>query len=81
MTADLPNPEAPEAPELPGAPEAPTTSGTSGAAEPGATPLRSAAWFGHGPVGGHLRAFSHRSRLSQLGYEAQEYEGDRKSVV
>lgn len=37
--------------------------------------LRSAAWFGHGPVGGHLRAFSHRTRLAQLGYEASEYEG------
>jgi dihydroxy-acid dehydratase len=40
-----------------------------------AQPLRSAAWFGQGPTGGHLRAFSHRSRLSQLGYEPAEYEG------
>jgi dihydroxy-acid dehydratase len=38
-------------------------------------PLRSAAWFGEGPTGGHLRAFSHRSRLAQLGYEPAEYEG------
>ena len=37
--------------------------------------LRSAAWFGEGPTGGHMRAFSHRSRLSQLGYEPSEYEG------
>ena len=37
--------------------------------------LRSAAWFGEGPTGGHLRAFSHRSRLAQLGYEPSEYEG------
>ena len=38
-------------------------------------PLRSAAWFGEGATGGHLRAFSHRSRLAQLGYEPGEYEG------
>ncbi|WP_034269862.1 IlvD/Edd family dehydratase [Actinospica robiniae] len=38
-------------------------------------PLRSAGWFGEGATGGHLRAFSHRSRLAQLGYEASEYEG------
>ena len=37
--------------------------------------FRSAAWFGEGPTGGHMRAFSHRSRLSQLGYEPSEYEG------
>ena len=37
--------------------------------------LRSAAWFGEGPTGGHMRAFSHRSRLAQLGYEPSEYEG------
>jgi len=36
---------------------------------------RSTAWFGEGPTGGHLRAFSHRSRLAQLGYEPSEYEG------
>jgi dihydroxy-acid dehydratase len=38
-------------------------------------PLRSSAWFGEGPTGGHMRAFSHRSRLAQLGYEPREYEG------
>ena len=59
MTAGRPDPETPAAPD-------------AGTPPP---PLRSAAWFGQGPVGGHLRAFSHRSRLSQLGYEAQEYEG------
>ena len=37
--------------------------------------LRSSAWFGEGPTGGHMRAFSHRSRLAQLGYEPSEYEG------
>ena len=37
--------------------------------------LRSAAWFGEGATGGHMRAFSHRSRLAQLGYEPSEYEG------
>jgi dihydroxy-acid dehydratase len=37
--------------------------------------LRSSGWFGEGATGGHLRAFSHRSRLAQLGYEASEYEG------
>ena len=45
--------------------------GLSAAAES----FRSAAWFGEGPTGGHMRAFSHRSRLSQLGYEPSEYEG------
>ncbi|MBR7826439.1 dihydroxy-acid dehydratase [Actinospica sp. MGRD01-02] len=39
------------------------------------TALRSQAWFGEGVTGGHLRAFSHRSRLAQLGYEPGEYEG------
>ncbi len=34
-------------------------------------PLRSAAWF----TGGGLRAFSHRSRLRQLGIGAAEHEG------
>jgi dihydroxy-acid dehydratase len=38
-------------------------------------PLRSAAWFGEGEVGDHLRAFSHRSRMSQLGYLPGEYLG------
>ncbi|HTJ67394.1 MAG TPA: IlvD/Edd family dehydratase [Actinospica sp.] len=38
-------------------------------------PLRSAAWFGEGPTGGHMRAFSHRSRLAQLGYAPSDYEG------
>ena len=58
-------------------PEPAQTSEPGEAPEPDARPepLRSAAWFGEGPVGGHLRAFSHRSRLSQLGYEAVEYEG------
>jgi dihydroxy-acid dehydratase len=38
-------------------------------------PLRSAAWFGEGEIGDHLRAFSHRSRVSQLGYLPEEYSG------
>jgi dihydroxy-acid dehydratase len=38
-------------------------------------PLRSAAWFGEGEIGDHLRAFSHRSRVSQLGYLPEEYLG------
>ena len=37
--------------------------------------LRSAAWFGTGPTGGKLRAFSHRSRMRQLGYLPAEHEG------
>ena len=37
--------------------------------------LRSAAWFGEGETGGHLRAFSHRSRLRQLGYLPEEHQG------
>ncbi|HUN32240.1 MAG TPA: dihydroxy-acid dehydratase, partial [Trebonia sp.] len=39
------------------------------------TDLRSAAWFGTGPTGGKLRAFSHRSRMRQLGYLPSEHEG------
>ena len=39
------------------------------------TPLRSRAWFGEGVTGGHMRAFSHRTRLAQLGYEPSEFEG------
>ncbi|MFL6117310.1 MAG: IlvD/Edd family dehydratase [Catenulispora sp.] len=38
-------------------------------------PLRSAAWFGEGPTGGALRAFSHRSRMRQLGYLPEEHLG------
>ena len=37
--------------------------------------FRSAAWFGTGPTGGTLRAFSHRSRMRQLGYLPAEHEG------
>jgi dihydroxy-acid dehydratase len=37
--------------------------------------LRSEAWFGSGPTGGKLRAFSHRSRMRQLGYLPAEYLG------
>ena len=37
--------------------------------------LRSAAWFGTGATGGHLRAFSHRSRMRQLGYLPEEHLG------
>ena len=37
--------------------------------------LRSEAWFGTGPTGGKLRAFSHRSRMRQLGYLPAEYLG------
>ena len=37
--------------------------------------LRSAAWFGTGATGGTLRAFSHRSRMRQLGYLPAEHEG------
>ncbi|OLE24817.1 MAG: dihydroxy-acid dehydratase [Catenulispora sp. 13_1_20CM_3_70_7] len=38
-------------------------------------PLRSGAWFGEGPTGGALRAFSHRSRMRQLGYLPEEHLG------
>ncbi|WP_189316484.1 IlvD/Edd family dehydratase [Streptomyces brasiliensis] len=38
-------------------------------------PLRSAAWFGEGATGGKLRAFSHRSRMRQLGYLPEEHLG------
>ncbi|MHA6764329.1 IlvD/Edd family dehydratase [Streptacidiphilus sp. PAMC 29251] len=39
-------------------------------------PLRSAAWFGDDSgLGGGLRAFSHRSRLRQLGYLPEEHLG------
>jgi dihydroxy-acid dehydratase len=37
--------------------------------------LRSAAWFGEGDTGGGLRAFSHRSRMRQLGYLPEEHLG------
>ncbi|MEY9968586.1 dihydroxy-acid dehydratase [Streptacidiphilus sp. MAP12-16] len=37
--------------------------------------LRSAAWFGEGATGGKLRAFSHRSRMRQLGYLPEEHLG------
>ena len=37
--------------------------------------LRSAAWFGSGATGGGLRAFSHRSRVRQLGYLPEEHLG------
>ncbi|MGW3955816.1 L-arabinonate dehydratase [Streptomyces sp. NPDC004752] len=39
------------------------------------TTLRSAAWFGRGVTGGKLRAFSHRSRMRQLGYLPEEHLG------
>jgi dihydroxy-acid dehydratase len=42
-------------------------------------PLRSAEWFGEGETGGFLRAFSHRSRVRQLGYLPEEHLG--KPVV
>ncbi|BBB01948.1 putative dihydroxy-acid dehydratase [Actinacidiphila reveromycinica] len=42
----------------------------------GAKRLRSAAWFGEGDAtGGGLRAFSHRSRMRQLGYLPEEHLG------
>ncbi|MEV6009325.1 IlvD/Edd family dehydratase [Streptomyces sp. NPDC051976] len=41
----------------------------------GRAPLRSAAWFGEGETGGRLRAFSHRSRMRQLGYLPEEHLG------
>jgi dihydroxy-acid dehydratase len=41
----------------------------------GSAPLRSAAWFGEGEVGDFLRAFSHRSRVRQLGYLPEEHLG------
>jgi dihydroxy-acid dehydratase len=41
----------------------------------GERPLRSAAWFGQGETGGHMRAFSHRSRMRQLGYLPEEHLG------
>jgi dihydroxy-acid dehydratase len=37
--------------------------------------LRSASWFGEGETGGHMRAFSHRSRMRQLGYLPEEHLG------
>ena len=43
--------------------------------QPEGTPLRSAAWFGTGATGGKLRAFSHRSRMRQLGYLPEEHLG------
>ena len=41
--------------------------------------LRSEAWFGQGATGGKVRAFSHRSRMRQLGYLPEEHLG--KPVV
>ncbi|MFC1418092.1 L-arabinonate dehydratase [Streptacidiphilus cavernicola] len=43
----------------------------------GSPPLRSTAWFGDSadPTGGGLRAFSHRSRMRQLGYLPEEHLG------
>ncbi|WP_181808554.1 dihydroxy-acid dehydratase, partial [Streptomyces shenzhenensis] len=38
-------------------------------------PLRSTAWFGESATGGGLRAFSHRSRMRQLGYLPEEHLG------
>ncbi len=53
-----------------------TASGSTGSPSPTAKPtLRSAAWFGEGEIGDHMRAFSHRSRISQLGYQPEEYLG------
>ncbi len=46
---------------------------------PATRTLRSAAWFGEGVTGGELRAFSHRSRMAQLGYLPEEHLG--KPVV
>ena len=43
--------------------------------DPDAAPLRSTAWFGEGATGGGLRAFSHRSRMRQLGYLPEEHLG------
>ncbi|MEY9942084.1 dihydroxy-acid dehydratase [Streptacidiphilus sp. MAP5-52] len=43
--------------------------------QPEGPPLRSAAWFGTGATGGKLRAFSHRSRMRQLGYLPEEHLG------
>ena len=40
-----------------------------------ARPLRSQAWFGEGENGDHMRAFSHRSRMRQLGYLPEEHLG------
>ena len=37
--------------------------------------LRSARWFGDGSTGGHMRTFSHRSRMRQLGYLPEEHLG------
>ncbi|WP_329956286.1 L-arabinonate dehydratase [Catenulispora pinistramenti] len=45
------------------------------ASAPNPPTLRSAAWFGEGATGGHLRAFSHRSRMRQLGYLPEEHLG------
>ena len=49
-----------------------TDEGPDGLVRP---PLRSVAWFGEGETGGHLRAFSHRSRMRQLGYLPEEHLG------
>ncbi|HEU5333669.1 MAG TPA: L-arabinonate dehydratase [Actinocrinis sp.] len=45
------------------------------AAQETARPLRSQAWFGEGENGDHMRAFSHRSRMRQLGYLPEEHLG------
>ncbi|WP_443043127.1 IlvD/Edd family dehydratase [Streptomyces sp. NBC_00370] len=49
----------------------------AGTVSPGLKPLRSAAWFGNADdvTGGGLRAFSHRSRMRQLGYLPEEHLG------
>src|SRR6185437_6764687 len=53
-----------------------TASGSTGSPSPTAQPaLRSAAWFGEGEIGDHMRAYSHRSRISQLGYQPEEHLG------
>ncbi|HEV2634148.1 MAG TPA: IlvD/Edd family dehydratase [Actinocrinis sp.] len=44
------------------------------AAEPRVA-LRSAQWFGDSGTGGHLRTFSHRSRMRQLGFLPEEHLG------
>ncbi|GGJ59436.1 dihydroxy-acid dehydratase [Streptomyces brasiliensis] len=56
----------------------PEANGDADAGTPGqdaVPPLRSAAWFGEGATGGKLRAFSHRSRMRQLGYLPEEHLG------
>jgi dihydroxy-acid dehydratase len=56
--------------------EEPAVSGGLTGEESAATGrLRSEAWFGEGATGGKLRAFSHRSRMRQLGYLPEEHLG------